>query len=69
VEIEIVILQDGSIAFFTRSGTFVQGKEAIERLTAALAENGIEFDSISDVEQHAHGPGGEPVWNYEVHKH
>jgi len=69
VEIEIVILQDGSIAFFTRSGTFVQGKEAIERLTAALAENGIEFDSISDVEQHAHGPG-ETVWNYEaVHEH
>lgn len=69
MDIEVVICQDGSIAFFTRSGNFVQGKAAIGNLIAALGEAGVEVDSVSPVEQHRHGPD-ETVWSFETqHDH
>jgi len=69
VDIEVVILQDGSMAFFTRSGNFEQGSTVIQQLVSALHQQGIEFDSVSQPEQHAHSPDA-TVWSFEVaHEH
>ena len=50
----IVITDDGEIGFFAEDGTFEQGKRNIAALIALLQAEGIEFESIGQVEQHRH---------------
>jgi hypothetical protein len=66
IELEVVILQDGSIGLFTRSGSFPQGVTAIGKLLEALGTAGIQVVEVSDIETHAHGPDA-TVWNFEEH--
>jgi hypothetical protein len=64
IELEVVILQDGSVAILTRSGNFAQGSQVIADLLAALNSE-AEFTNVSKVEQHAHGPD-ETIWSFEA---
>lgn len=61
MEIQIVITQDGKLSIFSKQGTFLEGKEKIKLLLQTLEAEGVEFDSISDVEQHSHEKHEIPV--------
>lgn len=50
----VIITQDGKVAFFVDEGTLEDGKLAIEGLVKTLQADGVEFDSIGQVEQHRH---------------
>ena len=50
----IVITDDGQIGFFAEDGTYQQGKQNIAALIASIQAQGIEFESIGQVEQHRH---------------
>ena len=50
----IVVTDDGEIGFFAEDGTFDQGKGNIAALIALLQAEGIEFESIGQVERHRH---------------
>ena len=50
----IVITDDGDIGFFAEDGTFDAGKQNIAALVALLQAEGIEFESIGQVERHRH---------------
>ncbi len=50
----IVILPTGQISVFVEEGSFEDGKLAINRFLAELQAQGLDFESVSDVEQHRH---------------
>ena len=50
----IVITDDGQIGFFAEDGSYQQGKQNIATLIALIQAQGIEFESIGQVEQHRH---------------
>ena len=50
----IVITDDGQIGFFAEDGSYQQGKQNIAALIALIQAQGIEFESIGQVEQHRH---------------
>lgn len=54
MKINIVIGIDGSIAFAVGQGDFEQAKTAIQQVADELKLQGIEFESMGDVERHRH---------------
>ena len=57
----IVITDDGEIGFFAEDGTYQQGKQNIAALIALIQAQGIEFESIGQVEQHRHSDEMAPL--------
>ena len=51
---KIVVLPTGQISVFVEEGSFEDGKLAIARLLSELEAQGLDFESVSDVEQHRH---------------
>ncbi len=50
----IVITTDGQVSVFVDEGTLETGREAIQRLFAALAAHGVSVQWDGKVEQHRH---------------
>jgi len=50
----IVILPTGQISAFVEEGNFEEARVALQRLLAQLEAQGLDFESVSDVEQHRH---------------
>lgn len=50
----IVILPSGQVSVFVDEGTFETGAKAIKQLFTELDAQGVQFDSVSAVEQHRH---------------
>jgi len=51
---KIVILPTGQISVFVEEGSFEDGRLAIARFLAELEAQGLDFESVSQVEQHRH---------------
>lgn len=65
VKAKIVITQDGQVGIFTQDGTFLNGKEAIEKFFAKLQVAGVKFSEVGEVEQHRHD--NEAAYQYALH--
>jgi len=66
VKARIVITTDGQVSVFVDEGTMETGREAIERLFAALAAQGVSVRWDGKVEQHRHDR--EAVGHVHVHR-
>ena len=51
---DVVVTRAGEISIFTREGNFEAGKAKILELLMVLGAQGIEIETIGDVEQHRH---------------
>jgi len=51
---KIVILPTGQIAVFVEEGSFEDSKLALNRFLAELEAQGLDLESVSNVEQHRH---------------
>ncbi len=65
----IVILPTGQVSIFVDEGTLETGKVAIEKLLSALDAQGIQFASVSAVEQHRHDDALNTAAHVEEHSH
>ncbi|HID87445.1 MAG TPA: hypothetical protein EYP55_08720 [Anaerolineae bacterium] len=51
---KVVITLDGQVSVFVEEGTFDEGRLAIARLLKELESQGLDFESVGEVEQHRH---------------
>lgn len=61
IRFRLVLAEDGSIGFFTESGTFEAGNDQVEKLLKELGAAGISFKDQGVPEQHRHDEDPEMV--------
>jgi len=60
-KLQVVLLPDGNMAFYSKDGTFPEGDARIRTLVAFLESQGIRFSAVGPTEQHRHDAEPAPV--------
>lgn len=56
-----MVVHEGVVSFFVDNGTFGEAKTKIENIFEFLDKNGLTFDEVLPVEQHAHDENGQHI--------